>query len=124
MSNRRAENRRAARARHAARFDPTQHPAFRRHESYPMIPGVVPDLSEESKARAMAQAHEDLYPLPNTRVSVTFYRRQDAADMLRRLYVDDPEETILANIALIMDEFETMGGTDPHLVIAMRVDRT
>lgn len=122
MSNRRAQNRREARARHAARFDPSQHPSFRRHDVYPMIPGVVPELTEETKARCMAQAHEELGPLPNTRVTVTFYRKVDAEQVLRSLYLEHPN--CEDNVALMMAQFESVVGPDPHLVIAMRVDRT
>lgn len=114
MSNRRAENRRAARGRARQRAD--DH--FRHHDEYPILPGVIPELTDEMKERAMAQAHEDLPPMAGTRVSVLFYGYEEGVAALRELDYDDEKLNLLRDHSA-----EALAGPDPHIVIAMRIDR-
>lgn len=87
-----------------------------RHDDYPVpiLPGIVPDLTEESKRRAMAQAHEDLPAIPGTQVRVLFMSIDDGLTRLASIGYT-PEQ-----LQQLRDQAELVGGDDPHMAVATR----
>lgn len=80
----------------------------------PVLPGVVPDLTEASKQEAMHQAHQDLPYLPGTQVCLAFFTIDDGCQALA-----DAGYTS-AQLQYLRDHADAVDGDDPHIVVASR----
>ena len=81
-----------------------------------MIPGVIPDLTEASKARAMREAHEQLPHVKRSTVSLLFLAPADGVDLIAEHFGPAAADTMRGKLAQV-------GGPDPHIVIATRLPR-
>lgn len=83
----------------------------------PILPGVLPDLTDESQQRAMDQAHEDLPHIPGTQVRIFIVPLDDGPDRLRELGYTP------AQIDRWLEHVATVAGDDPHMVLSTRMPR-
>lgn len=88
----------------------------RADDPVPVIPGVIPDLSEASKAQAMREAHEQLPPVKRSTVSVLFLDPAEGINLIAEHFGPAAAETMRGKLA-------DVGGSDPHIVIATRLPR-
>lgn len=78
-----------------------------------MVSGVIPDMSQESLDRAMAQAHEELPPLVNSAVTLSFFTIEEGLRTAGEIYGPTGVELLRAQVALV-------GGAEPTIVFAYR----
>jgi len=101
MSNLRAQLRRDARS--AARPD----------RDMPAVPGVIPDRTQESIDRAMAEAHKVLPPVPGTQVVIALFDKPHGLNVVEQMFG-------LGGCRAVVDAFKRVRGTEPTIVIASR----
>jgi len=82
----------------------------------PVLPGIIPELTDEWKQLAMDQAHEDLPDIPGTQVVIHFFTLDEG---YRRLAEAGWSDDQLAQLRVHAAE---IGGPDPHMAIATRED--
>lgn len=99
MSALRARMRREARARARNRW--------------PVVPGVLPDVTDEWTQLAMAEAHEVLAPIPGTQVQIVWFEPDEGLDKVGRVFGVKARAVIAARLAEV-------GGPHPVVTFATR----
>lgn len=100
MSNLRAHNRRQKRDR---------------DRKVPVLPGIMPDRSDESKRAAMEQAHEELAPMNHSQVRIVIYSIDDGLKQCAALMGDNARDGLAAEVEA------RAYGPDAAIVFAMRM---